>query len=297
MITVGLENAKHELIRVNNVQIHLVSMGPVNDKTPILLLHGFPDFYYGFRYLMPLLAKEHRVIAIDQRGYNKSTKPRRVKSYRLSHLMKDVVEVIKNVSPSRKVVLVGHDWGGAVAWHVARCYPDHIEKLVILNCPPIDLLFKAYRKIPQQLLMSFYIFLFQLPRLPEFLFKLKNCALLRQTYKRVNPYKMDAIPDSEMDEYVKCFSQFRGMSGINYYRAAFRDSIRKRVTPSSKVRCPTLVLWGVNDFALHVNLTHYFKDYVDGQNLKLLYYPAGHFIQLEIPVTIAKKIITFMKME
>ena len=129
------------------------------------------------------------------------------------------------------------------------------------------------------------------------MFSLKNCALLRQTYKRVNPYKMDVIPNSKMEEYVKCFSQFRGMSGINYYRAAFRDSIRKRVTSRSKVRCPTLVLWGVNDFALHVNLTHYFKDYVEGQNLKLLYYPASHFIQLEIPITISKKIITFTKME
>lgn len=290
----SLESAKHELFEVNNIKIHAVSMGPDNNKTPILLLHGFPEFWYSYRYVLPLLAKDRKVIAIDQRGYNESSKPKRVKNYHLKFLMSDVVEVAKIVSPSKKVVLAGHDWGGGVAWHVARCYPEHIEKLIILNCPPADLLFKAITKIPRQMLMSYYIFMFQIWKIPEKLFTLNNFAMLRAMQKRIKGEHGQTTPE-EIDAYVKCFNRPRGLSGINYYRAAFRDSIRGRSDPMKKVQCPTLVLWGTKDFALHTSLTFYFKDYVEKNKLKIKYFPGvGHFTPVEIPTKIANEILEWI---
>jgi pimeloyl-ACP methyl ester carboxylesterase len=291
-----LENANHEFLNVNNIKIHAVSMGNQTDKSPILLLHGFPEFYYSYRYVMPLLAKERKVIAIDQRGYNESDRPKGVKNYRLELLMSDVVEVIKQKSPTNKVILVGHDWGGAISWHVARYYPDFIEKLVILNCPPADLLFKAIRKIPRQLLLSYYVLLFQLPIIPEKLLQVKNFALLRRLLNSIN-IGDKKMQDDEIKEYIKCFNRPRGLSGINYYRAAFRDAILGRAQPPQnlKVKCPTLVLWGTKDLALHVSLTHFFPEYVEGKKLKIKYFQGiGHFIQQEIPAKVANEILKFI---
>jgi pimeloyl-ACP methyl ester carboxylesterase len=291
----SLESAKYECLNLNSIKIHTVSMGSDNKKTPILLLHGFPEFYYSYRYLMPLLANDRKVVAIDQRGYNKSSKPKRVKNYRLEHLMSDVVGVIKKISDSKKVILVGHDWGGAVAWHVARCYPKQVEKLIILNCPPADLLFNAMIKIPRQLIMSYYIFFFQLPLIPERFFRLNNFKMLRIMQKSIKTEK-GMVSNEEIKEYIKCFNQPRGLSGINYYRAAFRDAMRGRLDPKRKVQCPTLVLWGTKDFALHTNLTLYFKEYVhQKKDLRIKYFKGvGHFTPEEIPTKIAEEILDFV---
>jgi pimeloyl-ACP methyl ester carboxylesterase len=291
-----LEKAKHEFLKVNNIKIHSVSMGEDNSKSPILLLHGFPEFYYSYRYIMPLLSKTRKVVAIDQRGYNESDRPKKVKNYKLELLMGDVVEVIKQVSPTNKVILVGHDWGGAISWHVARYFPQHIEKLVILNCPPVDLLFKAIRKIPRQLMMSYYILLFQLPLLPEKLLSVKNFTVLKRLLYSIK-IKNKKMSNEEIAEYIKCFNRKRGLSGINYYRAAFRDSLLGRAQPpeSLKVKCPTLVLWGTKDLALNVGLTHFFHEYVEENKLVLKYFSGiGHFIQQEIPKKVAEEIINFI---
>jgi len=271
-------------------------MGKDDQKTPILLLHGFPEFYYSYRYIMPLLAQERKVIAIDQRGYNESSRPKKVKNYKLKHLMSDVVEVIKQKSPNNKVILVGHDWGGAISWHVARYYPQYIEKLIILNCPPVDLLFKAIRKNPRQLLMSYYIFLFQLPLIPETLLSVKNCILLKKLLNTIEIRK-GGMSDEEIAEYIKCFDRPRGLSGINYYRAAFRELISRKPQPpkSLKVKAPTLVLWGADDLALNVGLTHYFHEYVEDNKLKIKYFKeVGHFIQQEIPKKVVEEILDFI---
>jgi len=292
-----LENAKYEFLDINNIKIHAVSLGHENSKSPILLLHGFPEFYYSFRYLMPLLAKERKVIAIDQRGYNKSSKPKKVKNYNLGLLMKDVVEVIKQISPTNDVILVGHDWGGAIAWHVARYYPQYIDRLIILNCPPVDLLLRSLLKIPQQFLKSYYIFMFQLPLIPEMLFKAKNYVVLRRLLKAIR-YRETQQTQKDIEEYIKCFNRSRGMSGINYYRAAFRDAIlgRAKPKPDLKVKCLTLVLWGTKDLALHIRLTYHFHEYVEENKLKIKYFPGvGHFIQQEIPSKVAENILNFIK--
>lgn len=289
------KDAQHEFLNVKNLRLHAVSMGNNDKAAPILLLHGFPDFHYSFRYIIPILAKERKTIAFDQRGYNKSSKPPKVNDYNLKNLMRDVVEVIKQKSPTNKVILLGHDWGGAVAWHVARYFPKLIENLIIINCPPIDLLFRAFQHIPRQLFMSYYIFLFQIPYLPEIFLGINNFAFIRNIYENIG----DHISEHEIRSYVDCFNRPRGLSGINYYRS----SVREMVNPSflsqgfKRVNCDTLILWGVKDWALHFNLTRYFPYYVD-KNYKLIiryFKHAGHFVHQEQPLAVANRIIEFIQ--
>lgn len=290
-----IEKAHYDVLKVNNIRINAAIMGQNDQAHPILLLHGFPEFHYSFRYLMPLLATERKVVAIDQRGYNESSKPKGVKNYSLKGLMEDVVEVIQQISPTKKVILVGHDWGGAISWHVARYYPEMIEKLIILNCPPIDLLFKAIRKNARQFLKSYYIILFQIPILPELLFKAKGFYILKRLLKDIR-VKGGEMSEKEILIYLKCFNRPRGMSGIHYYRAAFRDFLLKKYHPLSKVQVPTLVLWGTDDLALHLDLTKQFHEYVEAGKLKIsLFDTVGHFIQQEIPEQVSKHILEFIK--
>ncbi|MHA1149242.1 MAG: alpha/beta fold hydrolase [Promethearchaeota archaeon] len=290
-----IENAKYKKLKINELTINAAFMGQNNQDTPILLLHGFPEFHYSYRYLMPILAQKRKVIAIDQRGYNESAHPKKVKNYSIKWLMRDVVEVIKIISPSKKVILVGHDWGGAVSWHVARFYPNMIEKLIILNCPPVELLFKAIRHNPKQMIMSYYIMLFQIPKLPELLFKTKDFSILKKILKDIK-VKGGEMSKKEIQTYIKCFNRRRGMSGINYYRAAFRDSILKRYLPKVKVQTPTLVLWGVDDLALHIDLVRHFDKYIEKEKLNIkLFAGTGHFIQQEMPEIVSKQILTFIQ--
>ena len=136
--------------------------------------------------------------------------------------------------------------------------------------------------------------MFQLPIIPELMFRMNNSKLIRILYKRikVNGKPMD---NEDVEQYVRSVQTHRGASGINYYRAAFRDALRRRLSPRKKVQCPTLVLWGTKDFALHINLTKYLHEYVKKGLFKIKYLKnAGHFIQQEKPKAVAEEIINFL---
>src|SRR4051794_24743665 len=158
-------------------RLHYAGAG---DGPPVVLLHGFPDFYYGWRHQIgPLAAAGFRVIAPDQRGYGESDKPEPVSAYALDTLADDVAGLFESTGRDR-VSLVGHDWGGIVAWWVAIRHPERVERLAVLNAPhPIS--FQRYlRSSPRQLLKSWYTFYFQIPWLPETMFRLGNWRRLTE---------------------------------------------------------------------------------------------------------------------
>lgn len=295
----------HSFIRANGIRFHVVTCGaPVHggDQTPFLLLHGFPESWYSWRYLMPLLASppggaSHKVVAIDMRGYNLSDKPRWVKNYRLPILARDVAAITQKISPTGQVYLVGHDWGGGVAWEVARYYPKRVAKLFILNCPPVDVLFQAILTIPMQAIQSYYIYLLQIPFLGENLLQRHGARWIRDYFSKVRGPDGKRLGKVDIDTFVRAYLVPRGASGINYYRASMRSLLSRQVNPNPPlIHCPTKVIWGVKDFALNVRLTTYFKDVVAPGYLHIKYIPnATHYVQQNAPDVCAAEILKSLK--
>ena len=157
---------EHGTLKTNGIRLHVVQAGP-NSGTPVVLLHGFPEHWYGFRKQIPAFVRAGcRVIVPDQRGYNLSDKPGGVKAYNLRELVNDVIGLIDALKYD-KVNLVGHDWGAAVAWMLALWHPERVHRLGILNVPHPLVMRRFLSHDFEQIRRSWYIFFFQLPWLPE----------------------------------------------------------------------------------------------------------------------------------
>src|SRR6266478_7278123 len=200
-----------------SVRLHAIAAGP-EDGPVVVLLHGFPEFWYGWhRQIEPLTAAGFRVIILDQRGYNLSSKPTGVAAYALTELVSDVI-TIANQLGQEKIFLGGHDWGAAVAWSAALLHPQRIAKLVVLNVPHPSVMRKFLSTNPRQLLRSWYMFFFQLPWLPEAVFSAFNFrvgvrALLRSS-------RPGTFTPDDLAQYRSAWSQPGSLTGmVNWYRA------------------------------------------------------------------------------
>jgi epoxide hydrolase 4 len=266
---------EHGHLAVGQVRLHYVRQG----RGPLLLLlHGFPDFWYGWRHQIPEFAKDHDVVALDMRGYNDSDKPRGRAAYRMQTLVEDVAETIRGLGHD-KAVVAGHDWGGAVAWAFAYAHPEMLDGLIILNAPHPAVFVKAIRTW-RQLRRSWYMLLFQLPVLPEWLITRSNGSLMRTVY-RDTAIQKGAITGSDLEAYQAAVRKPGAATGmLNYYRNLFGA-----VGPArrlGKIEVPTLVVWGVGDVALGLELTEGLDRYA--ANLTLFRVAdAGHFVHQERP--------------
>src|SRR5438105_14056797 len=167
---VGIE-LREGYAEVGDVSLHYVEAG---DGPLIVLLHGFPEFWFGWRLqIEPLAAAGFRVIVPDQQGYNLSSKPRGVASYALKELVSDVIAIADQLG-QESLFLAGHDWGAAVAWCTALLHPERIAKLVIVNVPHPSVMRRFLNTRPRQMLRSWYILFFQIPWLPEGIFSAFN---------------------------------------------------------------------------------------------------------------------------
>lgn len=225
-----------------DVTLRAVAAGP-KDGPVMLLLHGFPEFWYGWqKQLGPLAAAGFRAVAPDQRGYNQSSKPARVSDYAMPHLVADVLCIITQLGRPR-VVLVGHDWGALVAWSVAAAHPEKIERLVILNVPHPGVMPRFLLTHPRQMLRSWYMVFFQLPVLPERFFGAKDFqGGVDSLVKTSRPGTFSA---EDLGQYRKAWGQpgaVRAM--LSWYRALGRDPGAFRL---GQITVPTLILWGKKD--------------------------------------------------
>lgn len=229
---------------VNEIYLHVREAGPPDGKV-ILFLHGFPEYWYGWRKQIPyFVAKGYRVVVPDQRGYNKSSKPTGIKAYRMQNMVRDVAELIGQLG-QQKVVVVGHDWGGAVAWNLAAKHSHLLEKLIVLNLPHPHIFMKNLKRRPKQMLKSWYIGFFQFPWLPEKVNSAANFKLLEENMQRSS--QPGTFTPEAMVEYKKAWQQPRAIgSMINWYRA-IRYGLPKF---SQKVLTPTLLIWGKKDIFL-----------------------------------------------
>jgi pimeloyl-ACP methyl ester carboxylesterase len=288
-------------ISTNGIRLHAEASGP-EDGPLVLLLHGFPEFWYGWKnQIGPLSKAGFFVVALDQRGYNLSDKPRGIGAYRLEELARDVTGVIDYFG-REKAVLVGHDWGAAVAWHVAIQNPERVEKLAILNVPHPAVMARALTTFTRQVLRSWYIYFFQIPTLPEFLLSQGRYApmrwMLRASAKRAFA-KRSTFSNEDLHRYAEAWSQKGALTAmINWYRAALRGMLalgqkgyiqdaRKRVT------VPTLILWGEQDVALIPEMAGWSLEWCD-QGTLVRFPNATHWVQHDEAEQVTERLLTLL---
>lgn len=283
-----MEPWTHRTARINGLRFHYVEAGT---GPLVLLLHGFPEFWYAWRHQLPALAATgFHAVAPDLRGYNETDKPRGVEHYRLDVLTSDVIGLIEHLQAPRAVI-VGHDWGGALAWHVAIRHPEVVEKLVILNAPHPAAFVRELKK-PGQWWRSSYMLLFRLPWLPERLLAAGNYALLRRVLKR-QPVRPGAFTPEDIERYCQALSQPGARTAtLNWYRAAFRYR-GQALGIRRPVQAPTLLIWGERDPYLGVGLTHGLEPWVPNLRIERLL-NASHWVQNDAPDVVNQLMLSFL---
>lgn len=254
----------HGYANSNGVKIHYAALGDAR-KPLIVMIHGFPDFWYTWRHQMDALSADYYTVAIDQRGYNLSDKPVGVANYDMTLLVNDVAAVIHALGRERAIV-VGHDWGGAVAWSVAMSRPEVVEQLIILNLPHLRALRRELVQNPQQAANSQYARNFQ-----------REGAAQTLTAEGLAAWVTDTVARAR---YVAAFRQssFEGM--LDYYKANYpREPYALDTTPLVKVKAPVLMIHGLNDRYLLAGALSGTWDFV-ANDLTIVTIPnAGHFVQ------------------
>ena len=266
----------HTFIETNKIKLHVVQAGPVNGPL-MILLHGFPEFWYGWKHqIAPLAEAGFWVWVPDQRGYNLSDKPTGISGYSLDTLVADVVGLI-DTSGREKAVIVGHDWGAAVAWWMAVSHPERVERLVVINVPHPMVMKKFASRDIGQILRSWYIGFFQLPGLPEFFSRLGNWTMLARTLR--NSSRPGTFSQADIKQYQTAWSQPGAAKAmINWYRASLRKPPARQ--PSVRVTVPTLLIWGVQDKFLKRDMAQPSIDLCDNGRVAF-FEKATHWVQHE----------------
>jgi epoxide hydrolase 4 len=275
---------------VGDVSLHYVEAG---DGPLIVLLHGFPEFWFGWRLqIAPLAAAGFRVVAPDLRGYNLSSRPDGVEAYTADRLAEDIVGLIRECG-AESALLVGHDWGGTVAWTMAMNNPEVVDRLAILNAAHPRRLQQGLHH-PTQLRKSWYFFFFAIPGLPEEVVHSRNWHFFRHFLQDARP----PYTDEEIERYVEAWSQPGAATGmINYYRASVRQSPKKAEAELRPISAPTLVIWGEDDQYLGPDLAE--PDHDDVPNLDRVERLAGasHWVHHDEAERVNQLLIDFFAAE
>ena len=279
---------EHSYIETNGIRLHVVQAGP-KSGAPVLLLHGFPEFWYGWRKQIPALAEAGcRVIVPDQRGYNLSDKPKEVKSYLVDELVRDALGLIDALE-YEKVNLIGHDWGGGVAWELANAFPDRVHRLGVLNAAHPAVMAQFLTRDLEQIRRSWYILFFQIPWLPEASLRAGNWRGAERALRGTS--HVNSFTDADILKYKEAWSQPGAITAmLNTYRAA----ARYRWKPNeARIKVPTLLMWGMKDFALSHRLARPSLDYAEEGNL-MLFPEATHWVHLDAAEEVNHYLLDFV---
>lgn len=257
-----VDRVKHGYAKNNRVKIHYVTLG---EGPLMVMIHGFPDFWYTWRHQMERLSDQFQVVAVDLRGYNESDKPKGVENYAMPLLVSDIIAVIRHLSRG-KVIVVGHDWGGSIAWNLAMKAPNWVKKLIICNLPHPRGLMRELANNPEQRSNSQYARNFQKEGAHENL-TAENLA--------------DLVSDPEArQKYIEAFNKSDFEAMLNYYKANYpREPYVEAFSPVITVKCPVLMIHGLKDqFLLPGALNDTWK-WIE-KDLTLVTIPnANHFVQ------------------
>lgn len=268
-----------------------VAMAGSGEKL-VLCLHGFPESAVSWRYQIELLAQAgYRVWAPDLRGYGGTSRPAGIEAYRIESLMDDVTGLLAAAQVQR-AILIGHDWGGIIAWYYAMRHPIRVEALVSVNAPH-PACFEREVRHWRQLHRSWYMSFFQIPRLPEAALSAGHGAMIGLIFKRMARH----MPESLVRLYRQQACETGALTAmVNYYRAALRGdgALRQRRLGYPRISVPTLVLWGLQDHALVGENLNGLRDFVD----ELTVIPmadAGHFVHEDEPEQVTRELLTWLQ--
>ena len=258
------KKVEHGYADSGGIKIHFAALGP-KDAPLVVMVHGFPDFWFTWRDQMVALSKDYRVVAIDQRGYNLSDKPKGVENYDMKLLAGDVAAVVKHLGRT-KTILVGHDWGGMVSWTVAMYMPELVERLIILNLPHPQGLNRELANNPQQQKNSQYARNFQQPD-----------AASKVTAEGIAFWVKDPVAKQI---YIEAFKRSDFEAMLNYYKRNYpREPYQESKDPLPKVQCSVLMIHGLNDTALLAGALNNTWEWLE-KDLTLVTVPkAAHFVQ------------------
>lgn len=288
-----MEPWSHRFVNVNGLRMHYVTQG---SGKLVLLLHGFPDFWYVWRFQIPELAKHFQVVAPDLRGYNKTDKPVGVDNYRLNLLAGDI-RGLMDVLDEEVGMIVGHDWGGAIAWSFAAFHPTRTEKLAILNAPHPNAYTRRAKLSLLQLQKSWYVFFFQTFDIPEEVLSRNEYSFLKKMVKS-SFVKAEALTEEDLRLHAEAWSQPGALTAmLNYYRANMNPSIMflDRSLAFPKISAPTLIVWGEQDAALSKGLSDNIEEFVDARHLSKYIPTCGHWVQLEEPKLVNEYLTEFFE--
>ncbi|XP_005098269.2 epoxide hydrolase 4 [Aplysia californica] len=281
----------HGYLHLEEVRLHYVSSGSP-DKPLMLLVHGVLENWYSYRYQLREFSDKYRVVAIDQRGCGDSSRPSGIKEYQLERMVKDVKQIITALGYS-KCVLIGHDWGGAVTWAFAGCYPDMVEKIVVCNSPHFHCFRNYVRTHWAQFKKSWYFFFFLLPILPEIYIGLNDYGFLDRIFLgKTAGVHTGAMTQEYVDAVKYIFPNISSMTpSINYIRANLLHPPSSRY--GQKVTKPVLLIWGCRDFSLENGLAEKTKDFAYNMDIKYIK-DACHFVHMDEPEKVNSYIREFL---
>lgn len=270
----------------NGITLHVVEAGS-QDGRPVFLLHGFPEFWWGWRHqIEPLARAGHRVIVPDQRGYNLSEKPEGVPAYALDRLAADILRLADSRELSQ-FAIAGHDWGGIVAWHIASSRPDRVARLVAINAPHPAVVGRYARQHPGQLLRSAYVSFFQIPWLPEAVLRAGDFRLMKRAMRTSS--RPGTFSEGDLDRYRAAWAEPGALTAmLNWYRA-----LRRSPVAANRVAVPAFVIWGCRDRFLQRGLAEASLALCDHGRVLWLE-DATHWVQHEEPDRVNAAMLEFL---
>ena len=291
MKSYSLEELTESFVQLDEVRLHTVSLGP-EDGELVIMLHGFPEYWYSWRHQLPFLASRgYKAVAVDLRGFNLSSKPQELSSYRSETVARDISQLVTSLG-REDAHIVGHDWGSAVAWIFAMRYSAQLKSLSILNLPhPLRMVegFKHWEQIKK----SWYIGFFQLPFLPEKFLKYDNHWVLRWLMKN-DPVQPDVFSEEDIEKFIHAFEgQDAWRSTIAYYRALRYEKLWSIEHRMEVIESPTLVLWGKQDRFLDHNFAEPPRHWVPNHQL-FFHEEASHWLQQDQPQWVNEHLEKFL---
>ncbi len=280
----------------SGLKMQVARAGGGAGKPLVVMLHGFPECWYSWRHQLRTLAPHFECVAPDLRGYGGTDAPIGIENYSLDKLIGDVGDLIEACG-HRRATIMAHDWGGAIAWATALQRPELVERLIVMNCPHLKKFRDNLRGNPRQMLKSWYIVFFQIPRLPEALLRARDFAVIKRML-RDSAIQKSAFSDEDLAHYRAAFRKpYSVTAALNYYRALFRENVRNRQPQEwmeRKIVAPTMVIWGEQDVALRKELTFGMKELFSGP-FEIHYVPdSGHWVQQEKPELVSDYVLKFL---